>query len=282
MRLKVAHFQCHCMSGDFDANLATVLRGIEQAVAERVDVLSFPESLLTGFFLDEERIRSTAISLDGPEFARLLAATRASPIMFMVGLGERRGDQIYNSVALCEAGAVVGVYSKAFCEQGYTPGRRFDVYEKNGVTFGIIICADGEYIEPARIQALKGARVIFAPHFNYVHPVVLIDHFLGVRNDHIARAVENRVWFLRGNCWRYGEDPTLPYQGVAYGDSYLLDPQGDVVARAGLHRETLMAAVIDTEQYFWRGSAPTSSRASARELGHLLIEAARRDDTDPK
>ena len=34
--------------------------------------------------------------------------------------------------------------------------------------FGVIICADGGYIEPARILALKGARIIFAPHYNYI------------------------------------------------------------------------------------------------------------------
>ena len=58
--------------------------------------------------------------------------------------------------------------------------------------FGVIICSDGGYIEPARILALKGRKIIFAPHFNYIGKEGLIGHFMHVRADHTARAVENQ------------------------------------------------------------------------------------------
>ena len=45
--------------------------------------------------------------------------------------------------------------------------REFPVFTHNGLTFGVVICSDGGYIEPARLLAIKGAKVIFAPHFNY-------------------------------------------------------------------------------------------------------------------
>src|ERR1043166_3966497 len=104
-------------------------------------------------------------------------------------------------------------------------GREFPVWEVEGVKFGAIICADGGYIEPARILAMKGARIIFAPHFNYIGDRGLIGHFMKVRADHAARAVENGVYFVRGN--NVVLDPKKSgitrSAGVGYGDSYILD-----------------------------------------------------------
>ena len=48
--MKVGHFQCEVAAADFQKNLNTVLRGLLQAQAEKVEVLCFPESLLTGYF----------------------------------------------------------------------------------------------------------------------------------------------------------------------------------------------------------------------------------------
>ena len=277
MKLKVGHFQCACQAKDYEANLSMLLRGLDQAVSEKLDIVSFPESFLTGYFELEEKMRAHACRMDSPEIKRLLEATRKFPLMFLVGFMEIQDKNIYNTVIVCEAGKLIGSYRKAFpCTHFETPGRIFDVFEKEGVKFGIVICADGGYIEPARILALKGAKIIFAPHCNYMPQQKLVDHFLVVRHDHIARAVENGVWFLRGNSYQKGPDAGLSYSGIGYGDSYLLDPNGDVVVRAGLYRETLISATIDTDITFYsqRCQQAFRSRISNRELGALLNEVS--------
>ncbi len=43
----------------------------------------------------------------------------------------------------------------------YSLGREFPVFEKKGIKYGIIICLDSTYREPAHIAALKGARILF-------------------------------------------------------------------------------------------------------------------------
>lgn len=271
-RLKIGHFQCSCEAGDYDLNLQTLLRGLEQAAAENVEVISFPECFLNGYFETEEKWRTYGFRLEGPEIKHLLEVTRKYSFMFMVGFMEVCENKLYNTVALCETGKLIGTYRKAFpCTKFETPGRTFDVFEKNGIKFGIVICADGSYIEPTRILALKGARIIFAPHANYLGQDRLIDHFLIARHHHIARAVENGVWFLRGNSYHSGPDKGLNYPGVGYGDSYLLDPNGDVVIRAGLTREALISATIDTDAYIHGGKGIRLSRASIQELGALLM-----------
>lgn len=239
--MRIGHYQCKCVQGDFEANLATVIHGLDLAAEAGLDIVSFPESFLQGYFRTEEEARANGCTIAAPEIEKLLDQTRGYNSLFMVGFNELRGDDLYNTVLVIDQGKLLGSYSKACpCLAYFTPGREFPVFEKNGLTFGVVICADGGYIEPTRIVTLKGARVVFAPHFNRIYDPIA--HYQMVRNDHVARAVENGVYFLRANnvidppaCT---DDETTTTHG--YGDSYLLSPEGEIVAAAGLYSEYLM------------------------------------------
>ena len=263
--MRIGHYQCVCQPGYFERNLQTVCEGLAEAADCGIELMSFPESFLGGYFRSEERCRENAWPVDSDETAELLRATAEYPLMFMVGFNELRGDDLYNTVALIERGQLLGTYSKAFPVIGYfRPGRATPVFERNGVKFGIIICADGGYPEPTRIMVMKGARIIFAPHYNYIGPQTLIDHYVHVRSDHIARAVENGVFFVRGNNVEQGYQESLEHEGVGYGDSYILDPNGQIVAAANLHAEALIWADVDLDRKYYGGhnKAGRSARAS--------------------
>jgi predicted amidohydrolase len=251
--------------------LATVLQGLEYAAAAGLDIVSFPESMLTGYYRKEADAQANSFAIDSPQLQEVLAKTARFDLVFMVGFNEQRDGKLHNTIAVIEQGKLLGRYSKAMPVFSYfVPGREFPVFEKQGLKFGVVICADGGYIEPARIVSLKGAQVIFAPHFNFIaNPV---QHFQKVRNDHIARAVENGVYFLRGN----NVEPTRSIEGLAdigygYGDSYLIDPNGQMVAAAGLYRETLMIYNFDLENNA-RAAHNRRSRTSATELLGILEE----------
>ena len=164
----IGHFQCECRQGSFDANLKTVVRGLESAEGMGLQILSFPEAFLTGYFKIEEEARKNCFAVESPQMERLLAGTAGFSSLFMVGFNELRGDQLYNTVAVAERGKLLGTYSKAFPIYKYfEPGRDFPVFKKGQLTFGIAVCSDTAFIEPTRILALKGAQVVFAPHFNH-------------------------------------------------------------------------------------------------------------------
>ncbi|NLX96143.1 MAG: carbon-nitrogen hydrolase family protein [Rhodopirellula sp.] len=267
--MRIGHYQCLCEQGDFAANLGTVLEGLQLAADARLDILSFPESFLTGYYAAEEDARAHAFALDSPEMKEVLEKTAAFDILFMVGFNELRGNDLYNTVAVIERGKMLGHYSKAMPVMGYfVPGREFPVFQKKGLKFGVVICADGGYIEPCRILSLKGARVIFAPHYNFVGDPV--QHYQMVRNDHVARAVENGVYFLRGNnVVRGTELEGMKHSGHGYGDSYLLDPTGEIAASAGLYEEYLMIYNLDLEKKC-RNRQNWRSLRSSRELAEIL------------
>jgi len=236
----IGHYQTYCHNGDFEQNLKTVVQGLELAAEANLDILSFPESILTGYFSTEAETRANSFSMDSPQIKKLLSQTAHFETLYMVGFNESRGDELHNTVIVIDRGRIVGCYSKVFPVSGYyVPGREFPVFEKCGLRFGIVICADAGYVEPCRILALKGANVIFAPHYNFVTDPVNL--YIRMRNRHIARANENRVYFVRGNNVVKGHEVKgLDYYGYGCGDSYIVDPLGQIVAAAGINREHLM------------------------------------------
>lgn len=267
-KIKIGHYQRECVPGDIKENTKRLFSCLEEAQRENIEILSLPESFLTGYFTDPEKAEQFSLNLNSsPTIDEVLKESEKYSMTFMVGLNEKREKNLYNTVIVVEQGKLRGLYSKAFpCYNYFTPGRDFPVFEKNGVKFGIVICADGGYIEPCRILALKGAQVIFAPHYNYIQGEKLLEHFQRVRSDHTARATENGIWFLRGNSVTQGYDQGIDTEGIGYGDSYLLDPCGEMVMRSQRHRDQLISAVIDISP-----EAPVVRRSltSLLELGEI-------------
>jgi predicted amidohydrolase len=198
--MKIAHCQFEPWVGDFEHNLARFEEGLKRADAEGAKIVSFPECFFTGYPDTEEFARKGAFAADSPQMKRILDVTARHAAVAIAGFNELRGSDLYNTVVVAHHGQKLGLYSKcAAYMKFHKQGRDFPVWEIDGLKFGVLICADGGYIEPARILALKGARVIFAPHFNYISDKGLISHFMKVRADHAARANENSVYFVRGN-----------------------------------------------------------------------------------
>jgi predicted amidohydrolase len=273
--LRIGHCQLETHCGDFAGNLAKVVKGLEWAERERVEIVCFPECFLTGYPDAEELARRHAFAADSPQLLQLLDRTSRFGATAIIGFNEQRGRDLYNTAAVIHKGHLLGTYSKCFAYQPFhKQGREFPVFDRGGMKFGIVICADGGYIEPTRILALKGARIIFSPHFNYIAKEGLIEHFQHVRADHVARAVENGVYFLRGNNVVLNKDPAITkYEGVGYGDSYVVDPFGEILVRSRRHQEDFIWADIDPAVAEKAGSTRRSLQ-SIRELHRHLLEAA--------
>jgi predicted amidohydrolase len=274
--MRIAHCQFETWCGDFARNLRRVEEGLARAESERAEIVSFPECFLTGYPDTEEPARRGAFAMDSPEIAKVLDLTSRFDPTLIVGFNEMRGTDLYNTALIAHRGHVLGIYSKCAAYQRFhKQGRTFPVFERGSVKFGVIICADGGYIEPVRILALKGARVIFAPHFNVIPAEGLLAHFMKVRSDHTARAIENSVYFVRGNNVML--DPAksglTPNPGVGYGDSYIMDPGGEIVVRSRRHGEDFIVADVDASRRPDMAWGLSKSAWSHREFGPFLEEA---------
>ena len=273
--IRIGHAQLESKLGDFDANLAKVVANLERAVRDRVRIVSFPECFLTGYPDTEAEARRGAFAADSPQVMRVLDATGRFDAVVIVGFNEARGPDLYNTALIAYRGHLLGTYSKCSAYQAFhKQGREFPVFEHEGVKFGVVICSDGGYIEPTRLLALQGAKIVFAPHYNYLPKEALIAHYRRVRHDHIARAVENCLHFVRGNNVSRGRDPAFSQSdGVGYGDSYIVDPSGQFLAASRLHQEDFIFADVDPSirDTMWGAG---HSLWSAREFGERLREIA--------
>ncbi|HEY1049803.1 MAG TPA: carbon-nitrogen hydrolase family protein [Prosthecobacter sp.] len=274
--MKIAHCQFESWVGDFDHNLARFEEGLQRADAEGAQIVSFPECFFTGYPDTGEMARAGAFPVDSPQMKRILDVTSRHAAVAIAGFNETRGPDLYNTVVVAHHGQALGFYSKCAAYMNFhKQGREFPVWEVCGLKFGVLICADGGYIEPARILALKGARVIFAPHFNYISDKGLISHFMKVRADHTARAVENSIYFVRGN--NVVLDPAKSGMtrnaGIGYGDSYVIDPHGEMLVRSRRHMEDFISVEVDPGIRQDSAWGLSKSAWSMREFGALAQAA---------
>ncbi len=269
----IATFQGPVVFGDAEANLATTETALAEAQSRGAEILAMPETFLHGFFSPQKFTLDYTVALQGDFFQSVLKRFQKYDCTLLLGLNERRGEDVFNTVAVIEKGQLVGTYSKTYAYLSYeTRGEEFPVFEKRGIKYGIAICADTSYIEPARILAMKGAQIIFTPHFNYISYDHVADHTTEVRNHHIAMAIDNGVYIARANVVvpeSVGTEP-LGYAGVGVGDSLILDRRGRVLAEAGISRRALL--VVDLPDDDLRKGGPQRWRQTSPAIAAALYE----------
>lgn len=149
---------------------------LKKATHSNVDFVCLPEGVLTGYYAEEELARKNSLEVGKPEFEEWLHVIKESAphATVIVGFNERDGDSLFDSAAIIESGKLLDVQRKHYVYHPYfTAGSFYSSFQSMGITFGVIICLDATYFEPARLLALQGASVIFMPMCNKVsldHP----------------------------------------------------------------------------------------------------------------
>lgn len=265
MRIACAQFQP--VLGDLRANRDQVERRAAEAAG--VDLLVFPELASSGyaFASREEAMAASEPARDGP-FARLLVELARRHRMFLVaGLCERDGDRLYNTAILAGPDGVRGVYRKSHLfwdekdifEPGDTGLAVFDLTARElagydlapggaathgpgasspdrdradwSCRIGILICFDWQFPEAWRVLALKGADLV-------CHPSNLVLPGLAQRAVPL-HAMMNRMFVVLAN--RYGTERHLTFTG----ESLLISPRGEELARAPAGADAILTADID-------------------------------------
>ena len=115
------------------------------------------------------------------------------------------------------------------------------MFRVGGLTFGIVICYDSTFSEPAKAIALQGASALFVLTNNGLpkkrgNPGLVQD----ARASDLSRALETGLWIIRADV--AGTNGEL----ISYGSSEIVDPSGNVVRQAApLTTDLLVADVIN-------------------------------------
>jgi deaminated glutathione amidase len=235
---------------DTDANLASAERLTRQAAADGAELVVLPERLdIRGATRD---YLAGAEPLDGRPVTWARELARDLSIDLVAGsVAERREgrERVSNtSVHVGPDGEIRAVYRKIHMfdvEVGDTVYRESEHSEPageivvsetaNGAGLGLTVCYDLRFPELYRILALRGARIVTVPaNFTRVtgeaHWEVLLR----------ARAIEDQVFVVAP-----GQGNRPGPEGDSYGNSMIVDPWGEVLARAPMEGEHVIAADLD-------------------------------------
>ncbi|MBW7997473.1 MAG: carbon-nitrogen hydrolase family protein [Candidatus Glassbacteria bacterium] len=245
----ISTWQGPCADGDFEANLATVREVVRLARERGSDFVVFPETFLSGYG-DLETVKKGARSLDDPAVREFIAESAEHGMTVLVGIARRTGDVIWNTVLVIEGGNLLGTYDKCMLtgsdrdRMKFAPGRDVPVFESHGARFSVVICHDTSFPHPALLAKLRGAEILFTPHYNSIGPQTVDDHRKWVRNCHVGLACLMKLAVVRSNVV-----VTAKPDSPGYGDSFIMSPQGEIIAGAELFRTELVTAAIGPEMF---------------------------------
>lgn len=239
---------------------------LARAENERVEFICFPEGFLTGYYAERALAYKNSLELEGASFIDWLALVKHYSPTLIVGFNERAADKIFDSAAIIENGKLLGIQRKHYLYHDYfSSGTSFKAFQSKGISFGVVICLDTNYFEPARLLALQGASILFSPMCNRVS----IDHPYAKRPSYyshfVARSFENRCWLVTAD-WIWQNDG----RSVCPGHSVIYDPNGQEIARCQEATEQLLVYDIPSEQLLHeKGRRVHGSPLLSQELAKL-------------
>jgi predicted amidohydrolase len=243
--MKVAAYQVPLRATGLMEVIGLIRERVAWCEQQGVEILCCPEGVLGGLADYAGSPAGIAIDVEGGQLQTLLAPLASDKVTAILGFTEiGRTGRLYNSAAVFHKKSVAGVYRKlypAINRSVYAAGDKLPVFTVGGLSFGIIICNDSNYCEPARIMAAQGAAALFIPTNNGLPPAKAGPELVAeARNVDIARAVENGVYVIRADVAGRTDDL------VSYGSSGIVDPGGVTLRSARTLEEDLIVAEIKT------------------------------------
>lgn len=144
----------------------------ERAVAERVELVLFPELVIHGHCTPNTWELAEAVP-DGPSVVRLCEIARRHRLVLCAGMSEKENDIVFNTQVLIGPSGYIGKQRKLHLSRdevfSYKGGREIPVFDIGPCKVGIVICYDNQFPEIARVLALRGAEVLLMPHAARFH-----------------------------------------------------------------------------------------------------------------
>ncbi|WP_165233717.1 carbon-nitrogen hydrolase [Aquisphaera insulae] len=258
-KFKVALVQMRC-STNADDNLERACGMLRDAARKGAQVACLPELFRTQYFCQSEDAATFDLAepIPGPSSEALAAVARETGMAVVGSLFERRAAGVYHNTAvvLDADGSFVGRYRKMhipddplYYEKYYfTPGDLgFRAFPTKFGRVGTLVCWDQWYPEAARLTALQGAEVLFYPTAIGWHPAEKAEFgeaqasaWETIQRSH---AIANGVYV--GAINRIGHEGPKSGGLEFWGGSFLADPFGRILAKAGRDAEEILVAEVD-------------------------------------
>ena len=248
---------------DAAENLERAGDKIHEAAKRGAQIVCMHELFLGEYFCRKEdpALFDLAEAVPGPATEALAKVAKKNKVAIVASLFERRAAGIYhNTCAVLDAdGTFLGKYRKMhipddplYYEKFYfTPGDLgFPNFDTRYGRIGVQICWDQWYPEGSRAVALQGAQVIFYPTSIGWHPAekkefgsAQLDAWRTIQRSH---AIANGVYVAVVNRAGFEGNPKAGDAGLEFwGNSFVADPFGEVVAEASNDKEEILVVECD-------------------------------------
>ena len=240
--MRIAAYQAPLLPAGSRAAIALIGHQVKRCEDEGVSILCCPEAILGGLADNSASPLDFAIRVAGGGLAARLAPLASRTVTTIVGFTEVDGGSLYNSAVVWHDGAVAGVYRKwhpAIRKSVYLSGLEAPVFAAGGFTFGVILCNDSNFEQPARTLVAQGARALFVPTNNGMPAdrggANLVE---AARDCDVAFARRQHVPVIRADV--AGRHDGL----ISYGSSSIVNAHGEVIRSAPLLAEALLIGEI--------------------------------------
>ncbi len=243
------------VSDNIAENMQKTAERIEEAAKIGAQIICLQELYRTRYFPQNENldVKGLAETIPGDSTRLFSELAKKHKIVIIAPIFEKsKKGKFYNSaVVLGSKGEVLGTYRKAhipqdpyFYEKDYFEAGDTDyqVYDTEFARIGVLICYDQWFPEPARINTLKGAEIIFYPTaIGYVKDYTSED---GDWHDawktvQRAHAIANGVHVAAVN--RVGGEGELEF----WGGSFVCDSFGKVLKEASTTKEEIVITEVN-------------------------------------
>lgn len=267
-QVRVALVQMSCVENPQE-NLAKAEERIREAAAGGANIVCLQELFTTLYFCQTEEYEPFAYAetIPGPSTAALQELAAELGVVIVASLFEIRARGVHhNTAAVIDAdGSYLGKYRKmhipddpGFYEKFYfIPGDLgYKIFKTRFGNVGVLICWDQWYPEAARLTVLHGADIIFYPTAigwatSETSQEVRASQRQAWKTVQLGHAVANGVYVAAAN--RAGTEGELEF----WGNSFVSDPFGQVVAEAAHSNEEILYADCDfSKTSFYRSHWP--------------------------
>jgi N-carbamoylputrescine amidase len=228
---------------------------IREAASSGASIVCLEELFQSRYFPQRVDVRNYALAeaLPSKTSERMAELAAELGIVLIVPLFEEARPGVYFNTALVfdADGRELGKYRKTHIPDGpqyhekfyFTPGNLgYPVFPTRHGIIGVGICWDQWFPEVARVFALEGAEILFYPSAIGSEPdrpgYSSAEAWRTVIRSH---AIANGIFVAAVN--RVGVEDEMTF----YGESFVADPFGEILVRAGAEEEVLIAD-IDLER----------------------------------
>jgi beta-ureidopropionase len=265
MRIALAQLSA---SPDRAINLDRAEAALRRAAAAGAELVAFPELAIDRFFpccQGDRGALELAEPIPGPQSDRIARLARELGVVVVWNQFERDElSRTFDSSPVFDAdGSLLGITRMihitdfpGFHEQEYYhPGDRgAPVYATRVGRVGVAICYDRHYPEYMRALGVAGAELVVIPQAG-----VTGEWPEGMYEAEVRAAAFQNGYFT-ALCNRVGKEETLEFAG----ESFVVDPEGRVLARGAAGSDDLVITDIDlaaaasstARRLFWRDRRP--------------------------